>query len=195
MLGREPILRVATRADIPTLGSLMAASIAAIFPAYYDAEQTASAVEHIGRPDPILIEDGTYFVLDVDGEIVGCGGWSRRGKVYVGSAPGPDDDRLLDPAREAAHVRAMFVRPDWTRRGLGRRIIDACESAAARAGFSRLTLVATLPGVPLYAACGFLPDGEVEDIVLADGRTLPCLAMSKAIEVAAEVRASTSAPA
>jgi GNAT superfamily N-acetyltransferase len=127
----------------------------------------------------MLVEDGTYYVLAVGDELVGCGGWSRRGRPYMGSDAAPDDDRLLDPEIDAAHVRAMFVRLDWTRRGLGRRILEECEAAARRAGFRRLELVATLPGVPLYEAFGFKPTGEIEDIVLSDGVRMPCLAMSK----------------
>jgi GNAT superfamily N-acetyltransferase len=130
----------------------------------------------------MLLADGTYFVLEVADEIVACGGWSRRGRPYAGSAHAPGDDRLLDPATEPAHVRAMFVRSDWTRRGLGRQIIEACETAAREAGFRQFDLVATLPGVPLYRACGFTPTGDVEAVVLADGVGLPCLAMSKPID-------------
>jgi GNAT superfamily N-acetyltransferase len=129
----------------------------------------------------MLLADGTYFILEVGDQLVGCGGWSRRGRPYMGSTDAPGDDRLLDPETEPAHVRAMFVRPDWTRRGLGRRIIEECEAAAGREGFRRLELVATLPGIPLYTACGFTPTAEIEDIVLADGVQLPCLAMSKPI--------------
>lgn len=177
----RPTLRVATPADAPRIDALMKASIAAIFPAYYDTRQTASALRYVAQPDPTLVEDGTYFVVAVGDELVGCGGWSRRGRPYMGSDPAPDDDRLLDPEIEAAHVRAMFVRPDWTRRGLGRRILEECEAAAHRAGFRRLELVATLPGVPLYEAFGFKPTGEIEDVVLSDGVRLPCLAMSKSV--------------
>jgi GNAT superfamily N-acetyltransferase len=181
MEGIMPTLRVATPADAPRIEALMKASAAAIFPAYYDAEQTASALRYIAQADPMLVEDGTYFILAVGDELVGCGGWSRRGRPYMGSDAAPDDDRLLDPEIEAAHVRAMFVRPDWTRRGLGRRILEECEAAAHRAGFRRLELVATLPGVPLYEAFGFKPTGEIEDIVLSDGVRLPGLAMSKGV--------------
>jgi GNAT superfamily N-acetyltransferase len=181
MEGIRPTLRVATPADAPRIDALMKASTAAIFPAYYDALQTASALRYIAQADPMLVEDGTYFVLAVGDELVGCGGWSRRGRPYMGSDAAPDDDRLLDPEIEAAHVRAMFVRPDWTRRGLGRRILEECEAAANRAGFRRLELVATLPGVPLYEAFGFKPTGEIDDIVLSDGVRLPCLAMGKSV--------------
>jgi GNAT superfamily N-acetyltransferase len=177
-----PTFRVATPADAPLIEALMKASTAAIFPAYYGAQQTASAVRFVAQADPTLLEDGTYFVLEADGEFVACGGWSRRGRPYMGSGDAPGDDRLLDPQYEAAHVRAMFVRSDWTRRGLGRRIIEECEAAASREGFRRLALVATLPGVPLYRACGFMSTGEIENVVLADGVSLPCLAMSKAID-------------
>lgn len=176
-----PDLRVATPADATALLALMRASAAGLFPASYDASQVESAVRFVAVPDPALLADGTYYVLEADGEAVACGGWSRRGKPYMGSPEGEGDDRLLDPATEAAHVRAMFVRPDWTRRGLGRRIIEACERDAGAQGFRRLDLVATLVGVPLYRACGFEPTADVEDVVLVDGTPLPCLEMTKPI--------------
>jgi GNAT superfamily N-acetyltransferase len=181
MEGPTPTLRVATAVDAAQIEALMKASTAAIFPAYYDAQQTASAVRHVAKADPMLLEDGTYFVLEVGGEIVACGGWSRRGRPYMGSGAAQGDDRLLDPQIEAAHVRAMFVRPDWTRRGLGRRILDECVGAARRGGFRRLDLVATLPGIPLYQAFGFTPTSDIADTVLADGVALPCLEMTMGI--------------
>jgi GNAT superfamily N-acetyltransferase len=178
----NPTLRAATLADAPGIDALMKASTAAIFPAYYDATQTASSVRHIARVDPDLLVDGTYFAIEADGELVACGGWSRRGRAYMGSADTPGDDRYLDPATESAHIRAMFVRADWTRRGLGRRIIEESEAAARQMGFRRMDLVATLPGIPLYEAAGYVLTAEIEDVVLADGVLLPCLAMSKPLE-------------
>jgi GNAT superfamily N-acetyltransferase len=177
----EPVLRVATPDDAPRIESLMKESAAAIFPRHYDERQAASAVRYVAEVDPTLLADGTYFVLEADGELVACGGWSRRDRLYTGSGEANDDGRMLDPATEPARVRAMFVRDDWTRRGLGRRIIDECESAARREGFRRLVLGATLPGVPLYLACGFsaVEDFEVE---LSDGVTLPCVAMEKSFD-------------
>ncbi len=176
----DPVLRVATLADADRIEVLMKESAAAIFPRWYDEQGAASAVEHVAVVDRMLLEDGTYFVLAAGGEIVACGGWSRRDRLYTGSGDGGDDARLLDPATEPARVRAMFVRDDWTRRGLGRRIIDACEEAARREGFSRMALSATLPGVPLYQACGFEPLEEV-DTVLVDGVRLRCVTMEKPI--------------
>ena len=107
---------------------------------------------HIAQLDMSLIEDGTYFVHEADGELVACGGWSRRAKLYADGGEVPGDDRLLDPAVEPARVRAMFVRSDWTRRGLGRAILESCERAARAEGFQSLVLMATLPGEPLYRA-------------------------------------------
>jgi GNAT superfamily N-acetyltransferase len=176
----DPVLRVATLADADRIEVLMKESAAAIFPRWYDEQGAASAVEHVAVVDRMLLEDGTYFVLEAGGEIVACGGWSRRDRLYTGSGDGGDDARLLDPATEPARVRAMFVRDDWTRRGLGRRIIEACEEAARREGFSRMALSATLPGVPLYQACGFEPLEEV-DTVLVDGVRLRCVTMEKPI--------------
>ena len=179
MNGTIQALRVATPADSSRIAALMRASIEGLFPAQYEASQTASAVRYVAQPDPTLLRDGTYFVVEVGGELVGCGGWSRRSRPYMGGAAAADDDRLLDPRTDAAHVRAMFVRPDWTRRGLGRQILETCEAAAREAGFRRLDLVATLPGVPLYRALGFTPTEAVTDVVLEDGVRLPCLAMTK----------------
>lgn len=150
-----PILRLATLADADAIDALMEASIRELFPRFYDAAQTDASVRYIGVVDRMLIEDGTYFVVEAGAEPVACGGWSRRDKLYSGSGEGASDARLLDPATEPARVRAMFVRADWTRRGLGTRILEACEAAARAEGFRTLALMATLPGVPLYERFGF----------------------------------------
>ena len=156
------------------------ASTAALFPLFYDERQSASAVEHVAHVDSALLDDGTFFVLESGGELVGCGGWSRRERLYTGSGDAEGDERLLDPLLEPARVRAMFVRADWTRRGLGRRILEACEAAARAEGFRRLSLMATLPGVPLYRAYGFSELGEHE-VVMPDGVAIPCVSMEKPV--------------
>jgi GNAT superfamily N-acetyltransferase len=173
-------LRIATPDDAAAVEALMKQSAAALFKRYYDERQTASSVRYVAQADHMLLADGTFFVLEHDGEPVACGGWSRRDRLYTGSGDAAGDSRLLDPATEPAKVRAMFVRADWTRRGLGRRIIEECEAAARREGFRRLSLMATLPGVPLYLACGFEPLEEGE-VVLEDGVRLTCVAMEKPI--------------
>src|SRR4051794_17625190 len=152
-----PSLRVAIRDDAEAIDALMKASIRAIFPSFYDARQIASSEVHIGHVDLMLVDDGTYFVLEAGGEVVACGGWSRRDKLFSGEAAQEGRVRTLDPETEAAHVRAMFVRGDWTRRGLGTRILDACRDAALAEGYRRLDLMATLPGARLYEAYGFVP--------------------------------------
>jgi GNAT superfamily N-acetyltransferase len=176
----EPRLRLATEADRDAIDMLMKASTAALFPAFYDERQTASSVIHIAHVDPMLIGDATYFVIEADREIVACGGWSRRDKLFSGSAEQEGRARLLDPATERARVRAMFVRGDWTRRGLGTRILAACESAAREEGFTGLALMATLPGFPLYLRYGFV-EIERKPIALPDGVVLEGVAMEKEI--------------
>lgn len=175
------MLRLATTADAAAISALMRASTLELFPRFYDVRQTASAAEHIAHIDMQLVEDGTYFVHDEDGEVVACGGWSRRAKLYTGS--GDTDMRLLDPRTEPARVRAMFVRADRTRRGLGRAILDACRDAARAEGFSRMVLGATLPGVPLYEAYGFRAV-ERFPLTMPDGVTVECVAMERDIEPA-----------
>jgi CheY-like chemotaxis protein len=179
-LGSPAPQRLALPQDAPALEQLIRGSIRDLFPRFYDARQTASAEVYVGRLDLALLDDRTYFIHEADDEIVACGGWSRRDKLYAGSGDRADDDRLLDPRTEAARVRAMFVRPDWTRRGLGRAILAACERAAAAEGFRSLAVMATLPGEPLYRAYGFR---EVERtlVTLPDGVRIECVAMERAI--------------
>ena len=169
-----PPQRLAVESDAPRISELMRRSVLEVFPGFYNERQTASSAVHIAHLDMQLIEDRTYFVHEVGQEIVACGGWSRRNKLFTGSGAGEDDARLLDPETEPARVRAMFVRGDWTRRGLGRAILEACERAAGEAGFKRLTLGATLPGERLYLAYGFrefdrfsatMPDGVSVEVV------------------------------
>ena len=174
-------LRLARLDEADAIDVLMKASTADLFPHFYDARQTAAAVRHIASVDRTLIGDGTYFVIEADGELVACGGWSRRDKLYTGSGEGAGDARLLDPATEPARVRAMFVRPDWTRRGLGTRILEACQAAAREEGFGVLALVATLPGLPLYERFGFVVTERVE-VRMPDGTAIPCAAMERPID-------------
>ena len=178
-----PPQRLAVLADAPAITALMRTSIRELFQRFYDEVQTASAVVHIGHLDLALIEDGTYFVHEADGEIVACGGWSRRNRLFAGAGDAQDDDRLLDPATEPARVRAMFVRGDWTRRGLGRAILEACERAARAEGFKTLSLMATLPGEQLYRAYGFR---EIERVTITtpDGVELAGVAMDRLVDPA-----------
>jgi GNAT superfamily N-acetyltransferase len=172
--------RLATADDATAIEALMKASIADLFPAFYDPAQTASSVVHVGHIDRMLIDDGTYFVIDEEDAIVACGGWSRRDKLYTGSGEGASDARPLDPVTEPARVRAMFVRGDRTRRGLGTRILDACQEAARAEGFRTLALMATLPGLQLYQHYGF-ESIERTEITLPDGVTLACVSMAMPI--------------
>ena len=173
--------RLAVPSDAPRISELARASVLDLFPGFYDQQQTASAAVHIAHVDMQLIEDGTYFVHEAGDDIVACGGWSRRAKLYTGSGDTEDDVRLIDPRTEPARVRAMFVRRDWTRRGLGRAILASCEHAAREEGFKRLVLGATLPGEPFYRACGFR---EVErfTVTMPDGVSVEGVAMERQIE-------------
>ena len=177
----EPVLRVATLDDEAAVEALMKGSAAALFPLFYDERQSASAVRYVAQVDRTLLADGTYFVIESRDEPVACGGWSRRDKLYTGSGDSDDDARALDPSSEPARVRAMFVRANWTRRGLGRRILEECEAAARREGFRQLALVSTMPGLPLYRAYGFRPIEE-HDVVMPDGVSIPCVSMEKPID-------------
>jgi GNAT superfamily N-acetyltransferase len=176
-------IRLATVEDADKIDALMKASIRANFPGSYDERQTASAVVHVSSVDRVLLADGTYFVIEEDGELVACGGWSRRYKLYTGSGVRETDNRLLDPAAEPARVRAMFVRGDRTRRGLGTRILEACQEAARAEGFRLLSLSATIPGVPLYERFGFVVT-EWTTLTMPDGVMLNVATMAMPIRPA-----------
>ena len=140
-----PTHRLATRADIPALEEIMAAAIAENQKGFLTEDQIRSSRAIMGL-DTQLVDDGTYFVVDIAGEIAGCGGWSRRATLYGGNQTPGRDAALLDPARDAARIRAMYTHPGFTRRGIGRMIMTLCENAARSEGFSLMELMATMSG-------------------------------------------------
>jgi len=131
--------------------------------------------------DRQLIRDGTYFVVERDGQIVGCGGWSKRRSLYGGDRDRAEPDPELDPRLDPARVRAFFVHPMWARRGIGCSILVACERAIIAAGFRRVEIVATLAGEPLYASFGYAVVERYE-IAMAGGLSLPVVRMTKSAE-------------
>jgi GNAT superfamily N-acetyltransferase len=174
-------LRPATMADVPALEELIRASVTALSAEHYTSEQIASAMAHVFGVDTQLIADETYFVAEVAGQLVGSGGWSKRTTLFGGDQSKADrPDPLLDPATEAARIRAFYVHPRWSRRGVGSQILNACEYAARAAGFSRIELVATLPGEPLYTARGYEKAGAMR-LETPDGQSLPAFRMTKSL--------------
>ncbi len=171
--------RPATRADIPALTVLMDAAIAELQRAFLDESQIASSKAIMGI-DTQLIDDGTYFVIEADGVVAGCGGWSRRATLYGGHQTPGRDSRMLDPATEPARVRAMYTSPAYTRRGVGREILSLCETAARAEGFTRLELMSTLAGEPLYTAYGFKAIERLEDAT--GGAPVPIVRMEKLMD-------------
>jgi GNAT superfamily N-acetyltransferase len=147
---------------------------------YYTPAQAEGALVHVFGPDTQLIADGTYYVVESGGALVAAGGWSRRRTLYGGDQTKSGADPTLDPATEPARIRAFFVHPAWARRGLGRLLFEHCRDAAHAAGFRELTLVATLPGVPLYTALGFV-EGERFAVAMPDGLELPVIRMTRKI--------------
>ncbi len=170
--------RLATKTDLPALEALMALAIDQLQREFLDQAQIAASRMVMGL-DSQLVADRTYFRVDEDGALAGCGGWSRRATLYGGDhSTALRDAALLDPARDAARVRAMYTHPRFARRGVGRLILGLCEAAAAAAGFRRVELMATLSGEPLYRACGYL---EIERTTAAPvgGVRVPLILMGK----------------
>ena len=166
--------RISTFDDIPYLNEMIALSVRGLSKDYNTPEQIESSIKYIFGVDTQLVKDGTYYIAEIDGVIVGCGGWSKRNTLYGGDQFKEIEDPLLDPNNDAARIRAFFVHPDYARRGIGTHIINVCETAARSNGFKAFELGATLPGVPLYRAMRYdiverintpLPDGVPWEIV------------------------------
>ena len=171
--------RLATLDDGPRLTAVMDAASAELQRGFLDDDQIEASRAVMGI-DTQLIDDGTYFVVESpDGDVAGCGGWSRRATMYGNDHSPGRDTRLLDPAVDAARVRAMYTSPSYARRGVGRLVLSLCETAAAAEGFTRLELVATLSGEPLYRAYGFTPLERMDASVSAV--PVPCVRMEKPI--------------
>jgi len=171
-------VRAATMAEVGALNELVEQAVRQLSVGYYTPQQIDSALQYMFGIDTQLILDATYYVAESEGQVIGCGGWSQRRTLYGGDQSKTANGPLLDPAREAARIRAFFVHPQWARQGIGRAIIGVCEAAARRAGFRGLELAATLPGEPLYRALGYAA-GERTAIPFPDGQSLPIVNMHK----------------
>lgn len=183
-------IRLAVPADVSVLRNLIDASVRGLQAGDYTPAQLEAALETVYGVDSQLIADGTYFAVESESEqgpenksgciIVGCGGWSKRKTLYGGDVWRQREDTLLDPRTDAAKIRAFFVHPDWARRGIGSLILEACESAAKSAGFTRLEMGATLTGVPFYRCRGYEALESLE-VPLSEGLSMPILRMAKAL--------------
>ena len=181
-------IRKATASDSPRLRELIEASVRGLQAGDYSPTQIEGALRSVYGVDSQLIADGTYFVVESSvaesggvesgAGLVGCGGWSRRKTLYGGDQYAGREDSLLDPARDAAKIRAFFVHPEWARRGIGGLILETCESAAREAGFMRLEMGATLSGVAFYEAKGYRKI-ERQNAPLGNGEFLPIVRMAK----------------
>lgn len=172
------ILRLAQESDIPALEALIPLSVRALQSAHYSPAQMEAALGPVFGVDRQLINDGTYFVVEAGGQLVGCGGWSLRKAVFGGDRGRAGEDTALDPACDSARIRAFFVHPGWARRGIGRAILEAGEEALLAAGFREAVMVATLTGEALYAALGYAVEERYE-VPLAGGLMLPVVRMRK----------------
>lgn len=177
----EGAIRRATPEDRPAIADLIATSARRLCGEDYSETQIESALlTGVFGVDSALIEDGTYFVVEVEGALVGCGGWSKRKTLFGGDGYARRDEEMLDPRSEPAKIRAFFVHPEWARQGIGKRILERCESAAAAQGFGALEMMATLPGVRMYRALGY-EVGERVEYEMDDGVSIELVRMGKSL--------------
>lgn len=172
--------RLATEEDLPALNALMTRAIEHLQDGFLSPEQVKASHKVMGL-DTQLVQDRTYFLVEEDGRLAGCGGWSFRATLYGGDdSVVAREPARLDPASDAAKVRAMYTDPAFVRRGIGKLVLSLCEDAARQAGFARVELMGTMAGVPLYQAAGYV---GVEEVLSApiDGVQVPLLRMEKAL--------------
>jgi len=173
-------LRAALPADTASIAALIELSVRTLQTADYSPQQIDAALQAVFGVDSQLIADGTYFVIESGSDLVACGGWSRRKTLFGGDQAAARQPELLNPAADAAKIRAFFVHPAWVRQGIGTTLLNACEAAASAEGFTRFEMGATLTGVPLYRMRGY---AEVEpiNVPLPNGLYLPIVRMAKCV--------------
>lgn len=172
------VVRKATLADRAAIKQLIIESARSLSRDDYSEEQIEGAIATVFGVDTNLIVDGTYFVADRAGTLIGCGGWSKRKTLFGGDQYATRDAGYLDPNTEAAKIRAFFIHPEHARKGIARAILARCESEAKACGFQALELMSTLPGIKLYEACGYVGDNRVE-LEVGEGVTIGLLPMRK----------------
>lgn len=174
------IIRKAVFADQTEIEKLIADSVRGLSREDYDARQIELSIKTVFGVDTELIADGTYFVAEAeDGKIIGCGGWSKRKTLYGASVYAQSrDSELLNPETDAAKIRAFFIHPDFARKGIGKAILERCETEAKAHGFKSAEMMATLPGVKLYAVCGYVGDEKV-NVPVGENVDIICIKMRK----------------
>jgi GNAT superfamily N-acetyltransferase len=175
----EFAIREARPADAEAISELIAASVRGLAVGIYDDRQIELSIKSVFGIDHQLIEDGTYFVAESGSGIVGCGGWSKRQTLFGASEYRMSrDPQLLDPKIDAAKIRAFFIHPSAARKGIGKAILQRCEDEATAAGFREAEMMATLPGVPFYSACGY-EKAESVAVPIGQGLVIECIRMHK----------------
>lgn len=172
------IIRKALIEERDSMQKLIAESARHLSRAHYNDQQIETAIATVFGVDTDLIEDGTYFVVEIDGNLAGCGGWSKRKTLYGGDQFTSRDAGYLDPASEAAKIRAFFIHPDHARKGIARALLNHCETEARAEGFQALELMSTMPGIEFYKSCGFTETGNF-DLQLTETVKLELVPMRK----------------
>ena len=170
--------RLAREDDIPWLEALIPISVRRLQAHHYSRAQMEAALGSVFGVDRQLIRDRTYFVVERQGQVIGCGGWSKRKTLFGGDAMKTGLDSELDPKHDSARIRAFFIHPDWARCGIARAILECCEKAIQLAGFRSVELVATLAGQPFYTACDY-SQRERFEVPLTNRLMLPAVRMVK----------------
>jgi GNAT superfamily N-acetyltransferase len=174
------LLRIAEAQEIPELNQLIIASSEALSAGYYNTKEINGLNQYVFGVDSELVADKTYFVIERDNIKIACGGWSKRATLYGGDQCQDRQSGFLDPANQAAKIRAFFIHPDYARQGLATMLMRHCENEARAHGFKNIELMSTLPGVPFYAKHGFVGD-ELVNYPLPNGVVIKLKPMIKAL--------------
>ena len=155
-------IRKAKLSDIPSIESLIVESVRGLTVNDYTSDQIEGALESAWGVDTQLISDETYFTVEDEKQLIGCGGWSYRSTLFGNDSETDRCSDELDPENDAAKIRAFFVKPSYSRTGIGSALLNVCEKEALAKGVSKLELMATLPGQRLYSRHGFAAGDPIE---------------------------------
>jgi GNAT superfamily N-acetyltransferase len=171
-------IRSSTQDEIEELNQLIILSAKMLSLGYYSNEEIEALNQYVFGVDSELVQDQTYFSVEIDSQKVACGGWSKRATLFGGDQSNSRQNGILDPKNDAAKIRAFFVHPDFAKLGIGRQLLTHCENEAKKSGFKKAELMSTLPGVDFYAKQGYGGDHYV-DYLLPNGIEVKLKPMTK----------------
>ncbi|MFK8249985.1 GNAT family N-acetyltransferase [Ancylobacter terrae] len=150
-------IRRANPSDLPEIRRLQAAALRGFARRVHGSEVVESLIPRIGDFDVELVSDGTFFLAEIEGEAVACGGWSVREPSFMGS----EIELPTTGGVDVPHLHGVFVHPLFIGNGIGSILLEKIDSDLRGQGFARARIAATLSAEGFFAHRGWRRQGAV----------------------------------